>query len=818
MEHYQENSRNKEFYTMRFTVVLLGILIALLISFTSLAQTQVVKGTIKDAQAEYELIGATVVVLDTDPLLGSTTDVNGNFRIENVPIGRQTLAIQYVGYKSITLPNVLVTTGKEVILSIKLEESVQQLEEIVVTSDADKDMPLNELAKVSARTFSLEEVLRYSGGRSDVARLASSFAGVSTPDDSRNDIVVRGNSPTALLWRIEGLPIGNVNHFSTLGTTGGPVSALNTNLLRTSDFITGAFPAEYGNANAAVFDINYRDGNSDTYEFTAQLGAFTGLELLAEGPLSKNEGSSFLISYRYGIARFATPGTSGSPIYQDLAFKFNLGKTPLGRISFFGLGGLSNIDFFGDDTDEDDLFANPNEDAFVESRLGLFGVSQTLRLGKNSYLKNTFGYSINQNEFDQDNFVLESEPRRVYRATEADSNDDRFAYSTQFNTKFSARTSLRAGLTGELFFLRSNVINRDDLPTSIIPDDNNDGVPDFFIQERDTDENFSLIQPYAQAEYKFTDDISITGGLHAQYFSVNDDFVVEPRAALSWQFKPNQSLSFAYGRHSQNVPFPILFFLEETTPGVLEETNRDLEFIKSNHYVIGYDRKLGSDWRIKAEAYYQDIFDVPVEQSDTSSYSVINQGADFVFDERSSLVNEGTAFNYGVELTIEKFFSNDYYGLLTTSIFESRYKGADGIERNTAFNNNYVVNLLFGREWKIGKEKRNTFTVDTRLSTSGGRPFTPVNVQASIASNNDEVLFEDRAFSERLDPYLRWDVKFGVRLDSKKKKVSHQFFLDFQNVLNISNDFTRRFNEVTQEANTVEQIGFFPDVLYRIQF
>ena len=283
-------------------------------------QGQTVKGFIKDSKAGYPLIGASVVLIGSDPVVGAVTDINGKFVIENVPAGRQNFAVQYIGYKSVTLPNVLVTTGKEVILNLELEESVEKLNEVVVTADAQKDLPINELAKVSARTFSLEEVTRFSGGRNDVARLATSFAGVSSPNDSRNDIVVRGNSPTGLLWRVEGIPVATTNHFSTLGTTGGPVNALNTNLLRTSDFLTGAFPAEYGNANAAVFDVNFRNGNPDKYEFTAQMSAFSGLEFLAEGPISKAKGSSFVASYRYGIASLAATGTSAIPLYQDFSF------------------------------------------------------------------------------------------------------------------------------------------------------------------------------------------------------------------------------------------------------------------------------------------------------------------------------------------------------------------------------------------------------------------------------------------------------------------------------------------------------------------
>ena len=681
------------------------LLLSLIWSFSGLGQTQIVKGTIVDAQADYPLIGATVTVADSNPIQGAISDIHGNFKINDIPVGRQTLVVQYIGYKSITIPNVLVNSGKEVIVNVKLEESIQKMEEVVIT--ADKDIPLNDLAKVSARTFSLEEVLRYSGGRNDVARLTSNFAGVSTPDDSRNDIVVRGNSPTALLWKVEGIPMANVNHFATLGTTGGPVSALNTNLLRTSDFLTGAFPAEYGNANGAVFDINFRNGNSDTYEFTAQIGAFSGMELLAEGPISRANNSSFLVSYRYGIARFAAPGTSAKPIYQDLAFKLNVGDTPLGKLTFFGMGGLSEIDFIGDEIDETDLFANPNEDAFYNGGIGLIGMSQVLRFNKNTFLKNSLGFTINKYNFYQDNYINGSDERRKYRAVEARENSSRYTFSSQLNVKFSARFNLRGGLLVEQYYLGSDVIDRDDRPNSQIPDDDANGVPDFFFQVRDMDEYFWLWQPYVQGGYKFSDEVSLAGGIHIQTLSVNNKTAVEPRGGLSWQFRPTQRLSLAYGLHSQNLPFPIMFLREETSPDVFEETNRDLDFIKSHHFVLGYDLKLGDQWRIKTELYYQDIFKIPIEQSDTSSYSVINEGADFVFDERVSLSNGGTGFNYGAELTLEKFFSNNYYILLTTSLFESKYKGGDGIERNTAFNNNYIVNILVGREWKIGSQKKN---------------------------------------------------------------------------------------------------------------
>ncbi|MEQ8476056.1 TonB-dependent receptor [Fulvivirga sp.] len=799
------------------TLTILLISIFGLTATGAYAQTQVVKGTIIDEQAEFPIIGASVVLIGSDPLIGAVTDLDGNFRLEKIPVGRQSFAVQYIGYKTITLPNVLVTAGKEVVLTIKLEESVEKLDEIVVTAEADKDLPLNDLAKVSARTFSLEEVTRFSGGRNDVARLATSFAGVSAPDDSRNDIVVRGNSPVGLLWRIEGIPIANTNHFAALGTSGGPVNALNTNLLRTSDFLTGAFPAEYGNANSAVFDVNFRNGNTDKYEFTGQMSAFSGIEFMAEGPFRKSKNGSFVASYRYGIASLAATGTSATPFYQDFSFKVNFGDTKTGKWELFGLGGLSSIDFLGDEIDDTDLFANPDQDAFVENELGLVGLTNTLRLSKTAFLKTSFGASTNYQQYLQDNLIKDNDGNLItkFRATNVNNRENRLTVTSTLNKKFDASWSLRAGFTNELYIADLFTEDRDNRVN--IPDDNNDNVPDYFVNRGNLDQSYNLTQVFAQAEKKVTDDLSITAGLHSQYHDYTEKFVVEPRAAVSWQARPNQRWSVAYGLHAQSIPSPILFLDEEIAPGVTAKTNDGLDFMKSHHFVLGYDRNLGQDWRLKAETYYQILYDVPVE-STSSSYSILNEGAGFVFEEKGSLVNDGEGSNIGIELTLEKFFSRGYYLLFTSSVYDSKYEGSDGIERNTAFNNNVVGNLLFGKEWKFGKEGKNAWTFDTKFTSAGGKPYTPVDLDATRANAGREVRMDNMAFTERYGEYFRWDVKFGVRINSQNKNISHQFFVDLQNVTNRKNEFIRRYNEVTDQINIVEQNGFFPDVMYRIQF
>ena len=785
----------------------------LLICSASFAQTGTIKGRLLDKQSETPLAGATVELLNTEIPTGSTTDMDGYFILNKVPFGRQSIRVSYVGYETITIPNVEVTSGKDAIVNISLLESLAELNAVVLSTKTNKDRAVNKLATISARQFSLEEVNRFSGGRSDVGRLAANFAGVSAPDDSRNDIVVRGNSPTGLLWRLEGIPIPSPNHYSTSGTTGGPVSALNTNMLKNSDFITSAFPAEYGNALGGVLDLGFRKGNIDDYEFTGQVGAFTGVEAMAEGPLGKKQGS-FLVAARYslvGLLGVGAGGTSATPNYNDISFNVDFESGKIGNVSLFGIFGNSDIEFLGDDIDEDDLFSAEDENSFVESGFGVVGLGHKISIGDNSYLKSTVALSTSSSTFKSDRFIDKDTPQeRIIRYTESDDLENRLTLSTLFNTKLSRRITLRAGAFYESFNVEYLLRDREEQP-----DNDNDGDPDLFTF-RDIDDNFGLFQPYIQGQVRLTENLTLNAGLHAQYSNLNEQFVVEPRAAINYKVAPNHNLSFGYGIHHQSVPSPLLFLNEEIN-GELVQTNRDLDFTKSIHYVLGYDVNLGRSWRAKLEAYYQDISDAAVE-SFSSSYSSLTEGADFVFqNNRVSLVNAGTGFNQGIELTVEKFFSEGYYGLLTTSIFESKYEGSDGIERNTPFNNGYVFNFLAGKEFIVGKAKRNVLFFDTRLAFAGGRYFTPIDLEASRQVGY-EVLQEDLAFSEQYDDYFRWDFKLGFKLNSRVKKQSHQFYVDLQNVTGNENVFVRRYNRLTNNVDQVDQIGFFPDVGYRFQF
>lgn len=786
------------------------ILCMLITTISSIAQTQTVRGQVIDKVSEKPLPGASIRVPGTD--LGSLADENGNFILKNVPVGRIVLQVTFNGYKPITIPELLVTTGKELVLEFGMEEMVKQMDEVVVKGFSKKGRAANEFAVASARSFRPEEVQRFAGGRNDPSKLVANYAGVAAGDDSRNDIVVRGNSPTGVLWRVEGLPVENPNHFGSLGTTGGPVPILNTNALKNSDFFTGAFPAEFGNATSAVFDISFRSGNTNRHEKTIQLNAFTGLEAMFEGPLSKKKkDASYLIGYRYSFVEIAQAiglslGTEAVPRYQDWVYNFDFGKGKLGRLSLYGFGGISQIDFKGKDTDSSDFYSRTDQDAVSRNNLLVFGAKHTIDLNSKSFIRTVISYNSVRDDFDQYQYPLPAPPHNnKWQIQQQRTSGSTFRTHSFWNVKSNARLSWRLGAMAELPTLQSTLFDREGKSST-----------DKFDTLRNFNGSASLLQAYWQGRYKVSDKFTLTGGLNAMYLSLNEDFLLAPRLSASYEFKPGTRLYLSYGLHGQIQPLPIYLSQATNPDGTINQTNRNLSFTRANHYILGVQKSLSNNWRVMVEAYYQSLTNAPVDKT-SSGYSALNEGSGFGFSDRTNLVSKGTGFNYGVEFTVERFLSKGWYGLSTLSLFDSRYEGSDKVERNTTFNFGYVYNLLLGREWGVGKSKRNAITTDMRLSTLGGRWQTPVDLDASKAAGY-EVLNESQFNGLQLDPYFRLDLKLGYRINSNSKKVSHTIYLDFQNVTNNQNVLAQRYNPQRQQVGTVYQIGFFPDVLYRINF
>ncbi len=788
-----------------FTLIL--CLFFTIISNSQQTFRQTIRGVVVDAVTDYPLVGANIILLDSVPPIGAMSDQNGKFTLNEIPVGRHSIQISYMGYHSQTLNNLLLTSAKELQLNVKLEESTIKVDEVVVKANDHKEQALNEMAMISARTFSVEETERFAGSLGDPARMVANYAGVAMHDDSRNDIIIRGNSPTGVLWRMEGIEIPNPNHFGTLGTTGGPVSMINNNLLSNSDFLTGAFPAEFGNALAGVFDLNIRSGNNKTTEFVGQVG-FNGFELGAEGPFLAKEKKvrpSYIANYRYSTLDvmqkmgFSFGTGTAIPEYQDLTFLVDIPATKSGRYKIFGLWGKSNINLGRDLSDTTGNSYNLKGWATdFGSTLAVAGITHTYFFNPKTRLKSTVSYQTTTvtTKVDSINYEIDGFTH-YYGALET---EDKFSVSSQFKHKINSKNNYSLGVIADLYGI-----------------DYTDSVYDLdyhkFIRPQEIDNSMELYRVYAQWQHKFSNNLTAYAGLNSQIFSLNNQWVAEPRASLKWQFAQNQSLSAGYGKHSQIQAKSIYFVRSyKDEDNSYFTTNEELKFTRSDHYILGYDLLMKSDFRIKAETYYQHLYDVPIKEN-FPEYSMLNSGADFGGEMEDSLINAGKGRNLGVEITLEKFLTKGYYILFTASLFDSKYTGYDGIWRNTAFNGNYVFNILGGYEHKILKNA--AITVDLKTVWAGGKRYVPVDFEAS-EEKGEEVRDWTNAFEDKYKDYFRTDLRIGFKLNGKK--ITQEYAVDLQNLFNYQSIYMENYDAQQNEVYFTYQQSFYPMFLYRLYF
>jgi CarboxypepD_reg-like domain/TonB-dependent Receptor Plug Domain len=783
-------------WTLTVLIILQGFL-----AFSQ--NTQTVRGKAEDEITHNPIPGVNIMIVGTN--IGTATDVNGNFRIPNVPVGRQTIKIKSVGYQPQQMKDVVITAGKEFIVNMILIEDIKQLDEIEVKFDRknDKALTANEMSLISSRAFNSQDTKKFAGALGDPARMVANYAGVVGANDSRNDIVVRGNSPLGSLWQLEGINIPNPNHFGTLVSTGGPVSMLNNNNIDKSDFLTGAFAAQYGNATSSVFDISLRNGNDEKREMVIQTGV-NGLEIGAEGPIAKDSKSSYIVNFRYStLSLFKKLGVDvgtggGLPIYQDLNFKLNFVLSNKSNITVFGLAGNSKVDFLGDnvDTTKRGLFlGDENANTLVRFRPFMGGVGYSYKISKKVNTKLTFGYSKTYQSLQGDSISL-VDRKKVFPNREGRLETQKFTLDWKLNYKVNAQNAISVG--ANIDFLDFDLFNRRYYKT----------YERTFVDSKD---NTALIQGFTQWKHRFSNKLTAVAGIHFQNLVLNGSTSVEPRFAMSYQANSSNAFTFGYGLHSQMQNITTYFIPTKGKTGTVF-TNRDLGFTKSQHFILGYEKNITDNLRLKVETYHQSLSNVPVETR-SNAYSVLNSGATFIAFENDSLVNKGTGTNYGLELTLERFFDKGLYFLVTASVFDASYKGSDGIQRNTTFNNKYAVNVLAGKEIKIGKNK--IFSLNFKMSSSGGKYLTPLDLKKSQIQK-EAVYDESRAFSEQQTGYFRIDIKPSFRKEYAKS--TFELSVDLQNITNSKNVFLQSYNPRINAVTTEYQQKFFPVPSVRYTF
>lgn len=770
-----------------------------------------------DNSSENPIQEAMVELLNVSPRNAGYSEESGEFRLECIPVGRQRILIKAEGYEDLVLSDINIIAGKEMVLIIKLDEMVQTVEKNEkkepkkVLMQNDKMRAINPMNIVGTRSFTVDEVRRYAGSLNDPARLVSTLASTFNTDDSQNYIISRGNAPFGIRYYVEGVSVDNPNHFQTLGNTGSPLPMINPNTLANSEFLTSAFPAEYGTSFSGIFDIHLRNGNNQKHEFTAQVGLL-GLEASAEGPLKKG-GASYLFNYRYSLFSLVQAlniniGTSALPQYQDLTLKFNIPTKKAGDFSFFVMGGYGTVAFYDAERDTNDIFAERERDLYLYSGSVVAGLTHKKNINKKSYIHTTLATNhVNYNSYRDSLVAGDTTKYPYYRSHEIQTIP---SLSSFINSKINRQILFRTGFRASAHILD---INDRYLDRNLV---------DYFFNGVLWD-----IQVFAEAQIRFNKYWVMNIGAMGEYMSMNKDTrALEPRFALVWQPNLRHRLGFGYGWHSKHVPLVTAYYQRYEPNEGLNRSNRNLGFIRSHHTELSYNWQLSKEWRFKTELFGQYLTNIPIEQV-ASSYSLINYGVFSIYPAVTNLTSSGVAYNYGLDATLEKFFSNGFYGHLAGTWFYSKYQASDLVWRSTGNDVRYILQLVGGKEFKIGREKINSINVDFKVQHRGGRPYIPINLSESNALGA-EVLNNNLAYAVRARPYTRVDLKVGARINGRSSRISHYFYIDLINASDLvaglmgstyfQNDLLFKYDPVGQRVLKSTQFGLFPTFLYQVQF
>jgi len=761
---------------------------------------QTIRGQILDLDSKTPLIGVNILLGSEGPPRGTVTDAEGYFRFDNIPVGRHELKCSYIGYEPVIRSNLVLASGKEFVVDVEMEESVTSLDEVRITALSKNSKPINDLTVISGRSFTAYEVDNYPGSISDISRAAVSFPGVISPNDGQNHIIIRGNSPKGLQWRLEGIEIPNLNHFAEIGASGGGVNVVSSRMLANSDFLTGAFPAEYGNALSGVFDLRLRNGNNEKHEQTFQIGLL-GTEAMVEGPISRNSNTTYIAQYRYSTLKLISKlglDLESVPDFQDLSFKIYHPTKKLGVFSFFGIGGLSH------ETGESGYDWNSN--------MATVGLSNNYTINSKTFVRSVVAFSAWNYTWDDDANIGSAETP-IDRVWKTDVVDYTLKGSLILNRKFNSQHKLKAGIIYEMAFNNSFMGWYSDTLYNWYNDPNNPGYHKLNYDHEyvNSEEQAGTLQTFVNWKYRITNTLSMNTGMHFIQFYLNNNYSIEPRAGLQWIAHPKHIFSAGFGIHSRKESLTLYSGNFTTHDGAVIHPNKDLELAKARHYVFGYQFLASELLHLKTEIYYQDLYDIPAYPF-PPYFSTLN--FDYGF-EGNILTNYGTGYNTGIELSLEKYISKGYYFMLNGSFYESKYFNRLGVKLDTKYNGSYASNGVFGKEFNLGKGKQNTLSISTRYILVGGIRTLPIDEQTSL-ERGYSVRYWDEGFSVKNSDYFRVDLL--VKFRRNKPGYTSEWSIDLLNILNRQNVLSEYWDLASNEMKEEYQNPTIAIISYRIQF
>ena len=740
-----------------------------------------VRGAVVDAVSAEPLPGATVVLVPSDPVLGTVADSLGAFSFTDVPIGHYSLRVEYVGYEPMVVPEVWARSGKDAVQRVELSPSAVALEVFTVSALAREDPQT-----LGVRTMTVEQSLRYPAMFFDPARVAASTAGVNTANDQANHMIIRGNSPNANSWLLEGAEMVNPNHTANAGTandlptlSGGGVIMLSSQMLGPSRLHTGSLPVDRSNAVGGIMDMELRNGSSAGQEWTAQAGLL-GIDLATEGPFRAGGRSSYVVNYRYSTLGLL--GAMGVELgdeaitFQDLSFTVSLPFAKAAEVKLFGMGGTSTNDFLTSTDTLDWEDDKDGSDIAYSSRTGAIGSSLRLPVVRSGTVRATALLSGTEQE--RELIRYRTDLSESGRRTD-DLAETKLSLVAGYDGK--AGTRWRYSLGGSALARELNTL---------------------FGRQVDT----WLLRGYGNARFGLTEHITLGAGLGVAQDTRSNTTVLEPRASVNWRWKTS-SVAFSYGQRSQLPWYQII----NTDLGSQGAINEDLGMTRSEDFVLGYDRKLNERLSLHAEAYVQLLSNVLVETNMLGSQvlgNLVNAWDDLSF---FTVRNSGVATNQGIELTVNHTLATGYFYTANATVYDSRYELANGESKDTRWNGNYGGNLMGGKEWEKNKGDRiRTWGVSARMNYRGGLRYTPyLSARRGFVSLGEP-------YSAQFDPFFRLDLRVYLKTDRKGR--TGMWALDLQNATNAENAAYVYYDQRMQEVVTKYQLGLIPNLSYRIEF
>lgn len=792
----------KHFGTCKQILLLFLVFLFLGIISLSAQKVQNIRGVILDKNSKQPLIGATVEINGLS--LGTTSDENGVFLIEKVPLGRHSITSQYLGYQPSVTEGIVLTSVREAYIEILMSQGSVNLDDIIITGSRNAFESVNPLTVVSSRSFTAEETARIPAGVNDPGRAALSYPGVQKGnDESENTIIVRGNAPQGILWRLEGIDIPNPNHFALIGSSGGGITIFSAQLLAKSDFLSGGMPAEYGNAISGAFDVQFRPGNLEKRNHFFKMGVI-GLDFSTEGPIQKGK-SSYLINYRYSTLSilnkvgFYLNGPRVLNDFQDLSFNLHFQtKNPKLKATVFGLGGLSLEEYLPVDnsSERNPLFFDHREFQHKPARIGTVGTTWTYLGNKNYYIKGVVALmnSDIRREYDTLNTT-----NNYFRYHTEKYNDTRISAALTYNHEINPKLRIKSGLIFHQIFFD---FYRDRLPVR--------SLDNILNVERNVsvngNGNTQTIQQYTQASYKLSSELTINGGYHFLRLNANGTQALDPRVSLQYQVSPRQKLSFAAGQHSQTLAMMTYYFTDKSGKNV----NKNLDLMKSWHYVGAYHFYTASKMKLSMEGYFQTLHNIPVSTDAKDKYWLLNNTNGYPLFQATS---NGTGQNKGIDLGIEKLFSRSYFLLATFSFINSTFTPADGKTYNSRWNAGFSSAYTIGKEFNLGKSR--VLQIGGRLLMSGGGRYTPFDpVLSRIAGT---YVASNAEFGARLPAYWRIDSRIQYRFNANK--VAGNVSLDLQNTTNRINASGVSYDAVSNTTSIrYRGGGFIPVLAFQVEF